>query len=50
MPYHLIHKNKHRETVKMRIQKNIFQTKEQGVGLEKELNETESNNVPEKQF
>lgn len=34
----------------MRRQRNTFQTKEQGKTLEKELNETEINNLSDKGF
>lgn len=42
----LIHRNKHRESGKMKRQKNTFQMKEQYKNSEKDLNETEINNLP----
>ena len=37
---YLIHRNKHREAVKLRTQRNMAQMKEQNKTLEKELNKT----------
>lgn len=44
----LIHTD--RETGKMRSQRNMFQTKEQGKSLARDLNKTEISNPPDKKF
>lgn len=46
---HLSHRQKHREIAKMRRHRNIFLIKEQKIS-EKELNETERNNLPDEEF
>ena len=45
-----IHRNKHKEAVKMRRQKNMAQMKEQNKTLEKELNKLETSNLLDARF
>ena len=45
-----IHRNKHRELLKMRRQRNMSQMKEQDKTSEKDLNEMEISNPPDKEF
>ena len=45
---YLIHRNKYKELGKIRIQRNIFQSKEQDKTSEKELNNREISNLPNK--
>ena len=47
---YLIHRNKHRETTKTRIQRYTAQTKEQIKTPEKELNEMEISNQSDSEF
>ena len=47
---YLIHRNKHREAVKMRRQRNMAQMKEQKKTLEKELNKMEISNLSDADF
>ena len=47
---YLIHRNKHREAVKMRRQRNTAQMKEQIKTPEKELNEMEISNLSDAEF
>ena len=47
---YLIHRNKHREAVKLRRQRNISQMKEQNKIPPKELNETEIANLSDAEF
>ena len=47
---YLIHRNKHREAVKMRRQRNMVQLKEQNKTPEKELNKMEINNLSDAEF
>src|SRR3712207_5417033 len=47
---HLIHRYKHRERGIMRRQRNTFQAREQDKTPEKELNETEINNLPDRKL
>jgi len=41
-----MYRNQHKESRKMKIQRNIFQAKEQDKTSEKNLNETEISNLP----
>lgn len=45
-----MHRNKHRESAKIRRQTNLFQTKRKDKTLEKELKEMETHNLPEAEF
>lgn len=45
---HQLHRNKHRESSKIRKQRNMFQIKKQDKTSEKGLNDTGISNVPEK--
>ena len=47
---YLIHRNKHREAVKMRRQRNMAQMKEQNKHPEKELNKMEISNLSDAEF
>ena len=47
---YLIHRNKHRQAVKLRRQRNTAQVKEQNKTLEKELNEMEIANLSDAEF
>ena len=44
----LIHRYRHRKVGKMRRQRNMFQAREQDKTPEKELNEKEISNLPDK--
>ena len=46
---YLIHRYKHREVGKMRRQRNYIPNKGMGQILRKKLNETEINNIPDKE-
>lgn len=48
--FYLIYRNKHRETSKMKRQRNMSQMKDQDKPPEKELNETETSNLLDKEF
>ena len=50
MQLYLIHRNKHREAIKLRRQRNMAQVKEQNKTLEKELNKTEIANLSDAEF
>ena len=45
-----MHKNKHRESGKMKRQRNMFQMKEQNKTSERELNKKKISNLPDKEF
>ena len=47
---YLIHRNKYREAVKMRRQRNMAQMKEQIKTSEKELNKMEISNLSDAEF
>ena len=47
---YLIHRNKHREAVKLRRQRNMAEMKEQNKTPEKELNKTEIANLSDGEF
>ena len=47
---HLIHRKKHREAAKKRIQRNMAQMKEQNKTPEKELNKIETSNLVDAEF
>ena len=46
----LTHRNRHRELDKMRTQKNMSQMKKQDQITARELNETETCNMPNREF
>ena len=46
----LRHRNKHRESAKMRKQRNMAQMKEQLITPEKELNKMEISNLSDEEF
>ena len=45
-----MYRNQHKESRKTKIQRNIFQTKEEDKTSEKNLSETEISNLPNKEF
>ena len=47
---YLKYRSNHREVGEMIRQRNMFQVKEQDKSSEKELNKTEINNVPEREY
>ena len=47
---YIIHRNKHREAAKLRRQRNMAQMKEQIKTPGKELNKTETANLPDAEF
>ena len=48
--FYPVHRNQHRESRKMKKQRNMFQTKEQDKSPETNLNETEVSDLPDREF
>ena len=48
--FYLMHRNQHRDSRKMKKQRNMFPTKEKDKTLDKDINEMEIRDLPDKEF